>query len=107
MPAHPADVTCYFTHVSIPISALQRNAAEVVRRVAASGRVEEVTDRGRVVAVIGPPPVEKGIAALRAQGASRPPTTDRVALQAALREAAKLPHAGLAAALREQRDDDR
>ena len=95
----------YFTHMSIPISALQRNAAQVVRQVAASGLAQEITDRGRVVAVIGPPPDLHGLERLRAEGAVRQGNAaDWRAAVAALRDVA-VP--GLIQALEEQRDTGR
>lgn len=91
--------------MSVPISALQRNAAAVVRRVAGSGVAEDITDRGRVVAVLSPPPAATGLARLRQAGVVRPATPGSIAeaLEAAV---APLP-AGLAAALAEQRDSER
>jgi len=91
--------------VAIPISALQRNAAEVVRRVAASGAAQEITDRGRVVAVLSPVPAQDGLERLRAMGLTRPATQG--ALAQALSELDELPSLALEAALAEQRDDDR
>ncbi|MFN2582262.1 MAG: hypothetical protein ABR498_05925 [Candidatus Dormibacteria bacterium] len=92
--------------MSIPISALQRNAAAVVRRIAASGRSEEITDRGRVVAVIGPRPEQTGLARLEAAGHVRPAATvDWDKLWASIDGAQRV--GGLMEALMEQRDSDR
>ncbi|MBV8195365.1 MAG: type II toxin-antitoxin system prevent-host-death family antitoxin [Candidatus Dormibacteraeota bacterium] len=93
--------------MSTPISALQRNAAAVVRRVAASGRSEEITDRGRVIAVLAPPPALIGLEKLIAEGAARPPRRRRD-IRELLDEIERLqPPAGLMEALEEQRDTDR
>lgn len=91
--------------MATPISALQRNAALVVRRVAASGVAEEITDRGRVVAILAPPPTVSGLERLRQQGAVRPAKNGR--LSDLLDMLADLPDIGLTEALREQRDTDR
>ena len=88
-----------------PISALQRNAAGVVRKVVASGVAEEITDRGRVVAILAPPPAAEGLARLRQSGAVRPPEPGGIAeVVDALDD---LPALNLARALAEQRDTDR
>ncbi|MHB8508086.1 MAG: hypothetical protein ACYDGR_05475 [Candidatus Dormibacteria bacterium] len=87
------------------ISALQRNAASVIHRVAASGVTEEITHRGRVVAVLSPPPAATGLAGLRAAGLSRAADPDTLAR--ALAVVASLPPVDLAGALSEQRDSDR
>jgi len=91
--------------MSIRISALQRNAAEVVRRVAASGKAEEITDRGRIVAVISPPPAITGLERLKAAGLVRPPEPG--ALARGLDMSRPLPAVDLMGALAEQRDTDR
>ena len=91
--------------MSTAISALQRNAAAVVRRVAASGVAEEITDRGRVVAVLAPPPRAAGLERLREAGAVRP--ANPAALAEALAAAGALPAVSLTDALAEQRDTDR
>lgn len=89
--------------MATPISALQRNAAAVIRRVVASGVSEEITDHGRVVAVLAPPPALQGLEKLRAEGHVTPATggfTER------LRLLEDLPGVeGLRAALDEQRDE--
>jgi prevent-host-death family protein len=91
--------------MTIPVSALQRNAAEVVRRVAASGVAEEITDRGRVVAVIGPPPALRGFRRLVEAGAVRPAEPGGVL--DLLDELDRLPLLALGGALDEQRDTTR
>jgi antitoxin (DNA-binding transcriptional repressor) of toxin-antitoxin stability system len=91
--------------MATPISALQRNAALVVRRVAASGVAEEITDRGRVVAILAPPPQASGLERLRQQGAVRPAKKGR--LSELLKMLSGLPEIGLTEALQEQRDTDR
>lgn len=96
---------CYNTHVGTPISALQRNAAHVVRRVAASGVAEEITDRGRVVAILAPPPRTEGLERLRQAGAVRPAKPGR--LYEVVKRMGRVPEIGLTEALKEQRDTDR
>ena len=91
--------------MTIPVSALQRNAAEVIRRVAGSGISEEITDRGRVVAILSPPVRADGIERLRKMGMTRPPDPD--ALRQALEQVDSLPALALSEALAEQRDRDR
>lgn len=91
--------------MSTPISALQRNAASVVRKVAASGVAEEITERGRVVAVLAPPRPVAGLERLRQLGATRPAAPARLA--EVLGSLADLPAVGLVKALDEQRDSDR
>lgn len=91
--------------MATPISALQRNAALVVRRVAASGVAEEITDRGRVVAILAPPPRTEGLERLRQAGAVRPGKPGR--LYDVIKAAGRLPEIGLPEALKEQRDTDR
>lgn len=91
--------------MATPISALQRNAAGVVRKVVASGVAEEITDRGRVVAVLSPPPSRLGLERLRELGATRP--ADPSARGEALALMADLPALGLSQSLAEQRDDGR
>ncbi len=91
--------------MTIPVSALQRNAASVVRQVAASGIAEEITDRGRVVAVLGPPPVAEGLEWLRLSGAVR--TAEAGGIAEVLELAGDLPSIALATALQEQRDTER
>lgn len=91
--------------MSTPISALQRNAAEVVRRVSASGVAEEITDRGRVVAVLGPAPRATGLDRLRQAGMTRP--ADRALLMEALDRAEAAPRVDLPGALAEQRELER
>ena len=91
--------------MTIPISALQRNAAEVIRRVAGSGISEEITDRGRVVAVLSPPVRADGMERLRRMGMTRSP--DAHALTRALEQVDSLPALALSEALAEQRDSDR
>jgi antitoxin (DNA-binding transcriptional repressor) of toxin-antitoxin stability system len=96
---------CYNTHISTPISALQRNASLVVRRVAASGVAEEITDRGRVVAILAPPPRTEGLERLRQAGAVRPAKPGQ--LTEVIKGLEILPEIGLMDALQEQRDTDR
>lgn len=91
--------------MSTPISALQRNASLVVRRVAASGVAEEITDRGRVVAILAPPPRTEGLERLRQAGAVRPAKPG--GLYEVIKELGTLPEIGLMDALQEQRDTDR
>jgi antitoxin (DNA-binding transcriptional repressor) of toxin-antitoxin stability system len=91
--------------MTVPISALQRNAALVVRRVAASGVAEEITDRGRVVAILAPPPRAEGLERLRQAGAVRDAKAGR--LYEVIEAAGALPEIGLMEALEEQRDTDR
>lgn len=88
-----------------PISALQRNAASVVRKVAFSGAAEEITDRGRVVAVLVPPPRATGLERLRQLGATRP--ADPARLADVLASLGDVPPVGLVGALAEQRDSER
>lgn len=96
---------CYYTYVSIPISALQRNAAEVVRKMLASGQSVDITDRGRVVALLSPPRQSGGLQRLRDMGMTR--QADPQALQKGLARISGLPALDLAGALNEQRDSDR
>ena len=91
--------------MSTPISALQRNASLVVRRVAASGVAEEITDRGRVVAILAPPPRAEGLERLRQAGLVRPAKPGQ--LYEVIKELGTLPEIGLMDALQEQRDTDR
>jgi antitoxin (DNA-binding transcriptional repressor) of toxin-antitoxin stability system len=90
--------------MAIPISALQRNAAEVVRRVAASGLAEEITDRGRVVGLLAPPPPVDGLERLRQSGAVR--RAEPGGIRPLLTELADLPSIGLQQALEEQRNTE-
>jgi len=90
--------------MAVPISALQRNAAEVVRRVAASGVAEEITDRGRVVGLLAPPPLVDGLERLRQSGAIRRAEPGSIA--ELLAEMADLPSLGLPQALEEQRNTE-
>ncbi len=96
---------CYYTYMAIPISALQRNAAEVVRRIAASNVSEEITDRGRVVAVLSPPSQAIGIDRLRKAGVTHAAVPG--ALVEVVTSGEALPHVGLTDALVELRDTDR
>lgn len=66
---------------------------------------EVITDRGRVVAVLHPPPAETGLEKLRRLGLVRP--GDPARLELALAAIAKLPAVDLEGALAEQRDLDR
>jgi antitoxin (DNA-binding transcriptional repressor) of toxin-antitoxin stability system len=91
--------------MATPISALQRNAASVVRKVTASGVAEEITDRGRVVAVLTPPPVVDGLQRLRQAGVTR--AADSRLLHEALAQVGSIPPLDLAGALAEQRDHER
>jgi antitoxin (DNA-binding transcriptional repressor) of toxin-antitoxin stability system len=91
--------------MSTPISALQRNASAVVRRVAASGIAEDITDHGRVVAVLAPVAPGGPLDRLRRAGLVRP--ADPEALLRGLVAAAGLPPLELGRALVEQRDTDR
>lgn len=77
----------------------------MVRRVTASGVAEDITDRGRVVAVLGPPPRATGLERLREAGVTRP--ADPRLLLEGLSEARAAPSLKLGAALAEQRDLDR
>ncbi len=95
------------THMSIPITALQRNAAEVVRRVAASNVAEEITDRGRVVAVLSPPPRATGIERLRQAGTTRSAVPGALSMAIASTSTEELPSVGLVDALVGQRDAER
>jgi antitoxin (DNA-binding transcriptional repressor) of toxin-antitoxin stability system len=88
------------------VSALQRNAASVVRRVAASGRAEEITVRGQVVAVLMPPPDVSPLDRMRHAGRIRPAVAhDLSALFAEIDAGPPTP--GLMDALMEQRDTER
>lgn len=89
----------------LPISALQRNAAAVIRKMAASGVSVEITDRGRVVAILSPPPHASGLDRLRRIGVTRPGDPAEVAKVLARVDA--LPALGLVDALAEQRDSER
>ena len=91
--------------MSTPISALQRNAAEVVRKVAASRVAEEITERGRVVAILAPPPRAEGLARLRQSGAVRAAEPGGIA--EVVEAMADLPALNLTEALTEQRDAER
>jgi antitoxin (DNA-binding transcriptional repressor) of toxin-antitoxin stability system len=91
--------------MSTPISALQRNASAVVRQVAASGIAEEITDRGRVVAVLAPVSPGGPLDRLRRAGLVRP--GDPTALTRGMTSAATLPALELSRALIEQRDSER
>lgn len=91
--------------MTVPISALQRNAALVVRRVAASGVAEEITDRGRVVAILAPPSRTEGLERLRQAGAVRPAKPGR--LFDVIEAAGDVPDIRLMDALTEQRDTER
>lgn len=71
----------------------------------ASGTPEEITDRGRVVAILAPPPESSGLQRLREAGATRPAVHGAVA--DALKATDDLPEVGLSEALAEQRDTER
>lgn len=58
---------------TVPIRDLQRHASAIVRRVR-SGETLGVTDRGTLVAIMGPPRTAGGAAALIAAGRVRPAT---------------------------------
>jgi antitoxin (DNA-binding transcriptional repressor) of toxin-antitoxin stability system len=91
--------------MATPVSALQRNAAAIVRRVAASGLAEEITARGKVVAVLMPPPRVSALERLRQAGVIRP--AEEADLSALFAEIDSLPATpGLMDALVEQRDSD-
>lgn len=87
------------------ISALQRNASAVVRRVVSSGESEEITDRGRVVAVLSPPQRSSGLQRLRDSGVVR--AAIPAAMSEALASSEDLPDLDIAGALVEQRDIER
>jgi antitoxin (DNA-binding transcriptional repressor) of toxin-antitoxin stability system len=91
--------------MSTSISALQRNASAVVRQVAASGIAEEITDRGRVVAVLAPVAPGGPLDRLRRAGLVRP--GDPAALMRGVVSSAGLPPLELGRALVEQRDSER
>jgi prevent-host-death family protein len=55
----------------VPIRQLQQHASAVIRRVR-HGETVGITDRGRLVAVLSPPPPLEGAAALIAAGRVRP-----------------------------------
>ena len=88
--------------MAVLISALQRNASEVIRKVRATGMAVEITDRGRVVAILSPPPEETGVDRLRNAGVVLEP------MQGSIEDVlnSKITLAGAADALREQRDSD-
>jgi len=46
--------------------------------VAASGVAQEITDRGRVVAILSPPPAGEGLERLRRLGLTKPPCGEGV-----------------------------
>ncbi|MGQ0679881.1 MAG: hypothetical protein ACT4OM_09560 [Actinomycetota bacterium] len=77
----------------------------MVREMLAAGGSVEVTDRGRVVAVLSPPRSSDGIQRLRELGVTRP--GDRTALSKGLEQIALLPEVDLPGALEEQRDSRR
>jgi hypothetical protein len=66
---------------------------------------EEITDRGRVVAILAPPPRAEGLERLRQAGAVRDAKAGR--LYEVIEAAGALPEIGLMEALEEQRDTDR
>ncbi len=92
------------THMtsSVGIRALQQNASGVVRR-AAAGEVVEITDRGRLVARLVPPPADK-LAGLVEAGLARAARTRLVDLPAPLPAGAG---PALTQVLAEQRADER
>lgn len=90
--------------MAVPISELQRNASSVVRRVAASGIAEEITDRGRVVAILAPPPRSEGLERLRQAGAVRPAKPGR--LDEVIKQPGNVAEVRLMEALQEQRDTE-
>ena len=57
----------------IGIRELRQNASEWIRRAHAGERIE-VTKRGQVVAVLGPPPAGGALSRLRAAGRLKPAT---------------------------------
>ena len=57
----------------IGVRELRQNASEWIRRAHAGQRIE-VTRRGEVVAVLGPPPSGGALAGLRASGRLKPAT---------------------------------
>jgi antitoxin (DNA-binding transcriptional repressor) of toxin-antitoxin stability system len=92
--------------MAIPISALQRNAAAVVRKVNASGQAESITDRGKVVAVISPASKLTGMDRLIAEGHVHLATGDLEEADRIFKEFLKHPFRGdPQAALQEQRED--
>ncbi len=91
--------------MSVSISALQRNTAQVIRRITATGKSEDITDHGRIVATLNPPPIDSGIYKLRNAGNTRPGSWEFfpdivVAIEG-------LPQLDLGSALLEQRDIDK
>lgn len=60
---------------SVGVRELRQRASELLRRVE-EGETIEVTDRGRPVAVLSPPPVGSPLERLRALGETEPPTAD-------------------------------
>ncbi len=90
--------------MAVPISALQRNASSVIRRVAGSGIAEEITDRGRVVAILAPPPRSEGLERLRQAGAVRPAKPGR--LDGVIKQLGNVAELRLMEALQEQRDTE-
>lgn len=57
----------------IGVRELRQNASEWIRRARAGERIE-VTNRGQVVAVLGPPPASGALAGLREVGRLKPAT---------------------------------
>ena len=57
----------------IGIRELRQNASEWIRRAQAGERIE-ITKRGQLVAVIGPPPTGGTVARLREAGRLKPPS---------------------------------
>jgi prevent-host-death family protein len=57
----------------IGVRELRQNASEWIRRAHAGERIE-VTNRGQVVAVLGPPPAGRALAGLREVGRLKPAT---------------------------------
>ena len=60
----------------IGVRELRQNASEWIRRAQAGERIE-ITKRGQLVAVIGPPPTGGTIARLREAGRLKPPSISR------------------------------
>lgn len=60
-------------HMRVGVRELRQHASELLRRARAGERIE-VTSRGVVVAVLGPPPPEDALERLKASGRLKPAT---------------------------------
>jgi len=89
----------------VTITALRREGRKVIRQVVESRHPVEITQRGRVVAVISPAPGLVGLERLRALGHVIP--RDPSALARGLAAPETLPPVRLMEALEEQRDTER